>query len=206
MAQRINGLYKLVTSPSFHRSLMFALGADRGLTTYAGAFLKARSGMKMLDVGCGPANILEYLPDLDYTGMDLNEKHIVSARRRFGDRGRFIVGDAARDLNQENDTFDLISVSALLHHLSDDEARSLFRSIRPLLRPGGRIVTLDPVWLPKQRAVVKLLNRLDSGMNIRTPEGYASLLEGLSLDFQTRTLNNLLRVPYDHFVMVASGW
>lgn len=206
MAQRINGLYKLVTSPSFHRSLMFALGADRGLTTYAGAFLKARSGMKMLDVGCGPANILEYLPDLDYTGMDLNEKHIVSARRRYGDRGRFIVGDAARDLNQENDTFDLISVSALLHHLSDDEARSLFRSIRPLLRPGGRIVTLDPVWLPKQRAVVKLLNRLDSGMNIRTPEGYASLLEGLSLDFQTRTLNNLLRVPYDHFVMVASGW
>ena len=206
MAQRINGLYKLVTSPSFHRSLMFALGADRGLTTYAGAFLKARSGMKMLDVGCGPANILEYLPDLDYTGMDLNEKHIVSARRRYGDRGRFIVGDAARDLNQENDTFDLISVSALLHHLSDDEARSLFRSIKPLLRPGGRIVTLDPVWLPKQRAVVKLLNRLDSGMNIRTPEGYASLLEGLSLDFQTRTLNNLLRVPYDHFVMVASGW
>ena len=206
MAQRINGLYKLVTSPSFHRSLMFALGADRGLTTYAGAFLKARSGMKMLDVGCGPANILEYLPDLDYTGMDLNEKHIVSARRRYGDRGRFIVGDAARDLNQENDTFDLISISALLHHLSDDEARSLFRSIRPLLRPGGRIVTLDPVWLPKQRAVVKLLNRLDSGMNIRTPEGYASLLEGLSLDFQTRTLNNLLRVPYDHFVMVASGW
>ena len=206
MAQRINGLYKLVTSPSFHRSLMFALGADRGLTTYAGAFLKARSGMKMLDVGCGPANILEYLPDLDYTGMDLNEKHIVSARRRYGDRGRFIVGDAARDLNQENDTFDLISVSALLHHLSDDEARSLFRSIKPLLRPGGRIVTLDPVWLPKQRTVVKLLNRLDSGMNIRTPEGYASLLEGLSLDFQTRTLNNLLRVPYDHFVMVASGW
>jgi len=204
MAQRISGLYKLVTLPSFHRPLMFALGADRGLTTYAGQFLQARSGMKMLDVGCGPANILDYLPDLDYTGMDLNEKHIASARKRHGERGRFIVGDAARDLHQQNETFDLINVSALLHHLSDDEARSLFRSIKPLLRPRGRIVTLDPVWLPKQRAVVKLLNWLDSGMNIRTPEGYASLLEGLSVDFQARTLNNLLRVPYDHFIMVGT--
>jgi SAM-dependent methyltransferase len=184
---------------------MFALGADKGLTTYAGEFLQAKSGMKVLDVGCGPANILDYLPDIDYTGMDLNEKHISSARQRYGERGRFIVGDVARDLNQQNESFDLINVSGLLHHLSDDEARSLFRSIRPLVKPRGRIVTLDPVWLPKQRAAVKFLYRLDSGMNIRTPEGYASLLEGLSLDFQTTTLNNLIRVPYDHFVMVGSS-
>lgn len=204
MAQRVSGLYKLVTFPSFHRPLMFALGAEKGLTTYAETFLKARSGMKMLDVGCGPANILEYLPDVDYTGIDMNEKHIASARHRYGDKGRFMVGDAARDLNQQKDTFDLINVSALLHHLSDDEARSLFRTITPMVRPRGRIVTLDPVWLPEQRAAVKLLYRLDSGMNIRTPEGYTRLLDGLSLDFQTTTLTNLLRVPYDHFVMVAS--
>jgi len=204
MAQKISGVYRLVTLPSFHRTLMSALGADRGLTTYAEEFLQAKSGMTMLDVGCGQAVILDYLPDVDYTGMDLNPKHIASARQRYGDKGRFIVGDAARDVNQQNQTFDLINVSALLHHLSDDEAKSLFRSIRPLLKPGGRIVTLDPVWLPKQRAIARFFNRLDSGMNIRTPEGYVSLLEGLSLDYETTTLNDLIRVPYDHFVMVGS--
>jgi ubiquinone/menaquinone biosynthesis C-methylase UbiE len=183
---------------------MFALGADRGLTTYAEEFLQAKAGMTMLDVGCGQAPILDYLPDLVYTGMDLNEKHIATARQRYGDKGRFIVGDVSRDLNQQNETFDLINVSAVLHHLSDDEAKSLFRALRPLMKPRGRIVTLDAVWLPKQRAIARFLNRLDSGMNIRTPEGYVSLLDGLSLDVQTRTLNNLIRVPYDHFVMVGS--
>jgi hypothetical protein len=59
------------------------------------------------------------------------------------------------------------------------------------------------VWLPNQRAAVKLINKLDSGVNIRTPEGYLGLFAGLGFDIQTRIFNNLLRIPYDHFVMIA---
>ena len=77
---------------------MFALGADKAITRYVNEALQPKSGMKMLDVGCGPANVLPYLPPLDYTGIDLNEKHIAYARQRHGDRGRFIVGNAADDL------------------------------------------------------------------------------------------------------------
>ena len=63
--------------------------------------------MKVLDVGCGPANILAYLPPVDYTGVDLNEKHIAYAREAYGDRGRFIVGDVAQDLKQEEGSLQL---------------------------------------------------------------------------------------------------
>jgi SAM-dependent methyltransferase len=204
VAQRITGLYKLVTISTVYRALMFGLGANRALSRYA-EILSAKPGMKMLDVGCGPANILPYLPEVDYTGIDLNERHIAFARQRYGDKGRFVVGDAATELGQESGTFDLISVSALLHHLSDDQAANLFRSLRPLLKPDGRIVTIDNVWLPQQRGSVKLINRMDSGLNIRTPEHYARLLDGLSFELQTLTLNNLLRIPYDHFIMIASA-
>jgi SAM-dependent methyltransferase len=140
--------------------------------------------MRILDVGCGPANVLEYLPSVDYTGIDINEKHIAFARHRYGDRGCFIVGNAAEDLQQE-ETFDLINVSALLHHLADGEAASLFKSLKRLLKVDGRIVTIDNVWLPKQRATVKLINSLDSGINIRTPEGYFRLLSALGFDIET---------------------
>ena len=99
--------------------------------------------------------------------------------------------------------FDLINVSALLHHLSDDEATSLFRSLKRLLKDDGKIVTFDNVWLPRQRAVVKLINRLDSGMNIRTPQGYLGLLNGLGFDVETRVFHDRLRIPYDHVVMIA---
>jgi SAM-dependent methyltransferase len=182
---------------------MFSLGADRAIARYVNDVLHPEPCIKMLDVGCGPANILPYLPSVEYTGIDLNEKHIAFARQLYGDRGRFIVGNAADDLKQDEKMFDLINVSALLHHLADDEAVSLFTSLKRLLKPNGRIVTIDNVWLPRQRFAVKLVNKLDSGINIRTPEGYLKLLSGLSFDVQTRIFNDLLRIPYDHFVMVA---
>lgn len=182
---------------------MFSLGAERAITRYVDEALQPKANMKLLDVGCGPANVLAYLPAVDYTGIDLNENHIAHARQRYGDRGRFIVGNAAADLKQEEKSFDLVNVSALLHHLDDSEAVSLFSSLKRLLRPNGRIVTIDNVWLPGQRVAVRIINSLDSGMNIRTPEGYLALWNGLGFDVQTLTFNDLLRIPYDHFIMVA---
>ncbi len=203
MAQRITGAYRLITIPTVYKSLMFSLGADRAITRYVSEAMQPSPGMKVLDVGCGPANILAYLPPIDYTGIDLNEKHIVFARKLYGDRGRFLVGNAADDLEQEEKTFDLINVSALLHHLADDEAISLFKSLKRLLKEDGKIVTFDPVWLPEQRFVARLLNKLNSGINVRTPEGYLGLLNGLDFDIRTRTFDDLLRIPYDHFIMIA---
>lgn len=182
---------------------MFSLGADRAATRYVNEVLQPAPGMKMLDVGCGPANILPYLPPLDYTGIDLNEKHIDYARRRHGNSDRFIVGNAAVDLKQKEKQFDLINVSGLLHHITDNEAISLFASLRALLKPNGRIVTIDAVSLPKQRIAVRLANHLDSGTNIRAPEGYLRLLNGTGLDVHTLIWNDLLRIPYDHFIMIA---
>jgi ubiquinone/menaquinone biosynthesis C-methylase UbiE len=136
VAQRISGAYRLITVPSIYKGLMFSLGADQAITRYVQEVLQPRPGIKMLDVGCGPANVLAYLPALNYTGIDLNEKHVAYAQQKYGDRGRFIVGNAADDLKQEENTFDLINVSALLHHLGDREAITLFRSLK---RPqGGR--------------------------------------------------------------------
>lgn len=203
MAQRISGAYRLITIPSIYKGLMFALGADRAITRYVHEVLQPTAGMKMLDVGCGPANVLDYLPALDYVGIDLNEKHIAFARERYGNRGKFLVGNVAEDLRQDEHKFDLINASGILHHLSDDEAMSLFQSLKRLLRPAGRIVTFDNVWLPEQRSVAKLLNRMDSGLNIRSQDGYVGLLEYSGLNVETRIFHDLLRIPYDHIVMIA---
>ena len=203
MTQRISGAYRLITLPSIHKALMFSLGADRAITRYVNDVLQPAPGIKMLDVGCGPANILPYLPSLDYTGIDLNAKHIDYAQRLYGNRGRFIVGNAAVDLKQEEEQFDLINVSALLHHITDDEAISLFATLAKLIKPSGRIVTIDNVWLPRQRMAVRLANHLDSGTNIRTPEGYLRLLNGTGLDVHSLIWNDMLRIPYDHFIMIA---
>lgn len=203
MAQRVTGLYRLITLPTFYKGLMSLLGSDRAIKRYATEMLRAEPGIKMLDVGCGPANVLAYLPDLNYTGIDFNQQHIRFASERYGLRGRFIVGHAAEELRQEAASFDLINVSALMHHLDDDECEKLFVSLKPLLKPTGRIVTIDNVWLPNQRLTVRLINKMDSGLNIRTPDGYARLLENQGFRVERTIYNDLLRIPYDHFCMTA---
>lgn len=199
--QKIEGVYGLVTEPWFYRTLQGSLGARRALERYVAQVLKPVPGIRMLDVGCGPATIVPYLPRLDYTGIDLNAKHIAFARAAYPDRGRFMVGDAGQDLAQEESSFDLINVSALLHHLSDNEARSLFGSLHGLLKSGGRIATIDPVWLPSQRLIPRLMNRLDSGRNIRNPADYLALVEPARFAVAGAVFNDLLRIPYDHFCM-----
>jgi hypothetical protein len=58
VAQRITGLYRLITIPAIHRKLMFSLGADSAIARYVEDVLQPKADMKMLDVGCGPANVL----------------------------------------------------------------------------------------------------------------------------------------------------
>lgn len=202
MAQRISSLYKLVTLPRFYKSLHGLLGADEAKKRFVSEVIEPKLGDRVLDVGCGPASLFPYLPHVDYTGFDINPNHIAHAREVYGDRGRFLVGDATKDIGHGKSLFDLILVSALLHHLGDREAKDLLHKLCSFLKPGGRIVTMDSIWLPRQHPVAWTFNKLDSGLNVRTAEGYLELVAGLPVLIDTRTYRDFFRIPYDHFCMV----
>jgi len=162
MPQRITGLYRLVTLPGFYKALGSLLGAERARVRFVAEMLKPAPGFKVLDCGCGPATMFAYFTDTDYTGIDINPRHIAHARERYGDRGRFFVGSATDDFGELSCTFDLVLVSALLHHLGDDEADRLLTSLCAMTKIGGRIVTLDSIWLPEQNSIAWALNKLRS--------------------------------------------
>jgi SAM-dependent methyltransferase len=160
--------------------------------------------MKVLDVRCGPASLFSDLMNTRYTGIDLNPWSIQHARKLYGGRGRFLVGDVARELPDDSADFDLIIVSALLHHLDDAHARALFSRLAGLLKPDGSIVTIDNDWLPKQHLLAKIANRMDSGLNVRAPEQCTNLVAHLTLRIEQRIYHDLLRIPYDHFCMTLT--
>lgn len=204
MAQRTSYVYRLVTLPRFYEGFSALLGADAARRRMVDEIYQPGLGMKILDVGCGPATIFPYLPAVDYTGMDLNPKHIKHAEKLYGGRGRFLAGNATKDLAGEDESFDLVIVSALLHHLSDGESRDSLTGLSRLTKSGGRIITFDNVWLPQQNLIAWGLNKLDSGLNIRTPEGYLRLIEGLPVSVEVKTFRDYLRIPYDHFCMTMT--
>src|SRR5207249_5233553 len=98
------------------------------------------AGEKVLDIGCGPGDRLGTLPEVSYTGFDLNPGYIAEAQRRHGGQGRFFCADIGSvDLSAEKGSFDVILAHGILHHVDDERAARLFAVARDLLKVGGRL-------------------------------------------------------------------
>ena len=54
---------------------------------------RARPGDKVIDIGCGPAQVFASLPDVEYFGLDTDPGYIAFAKRTYGDKGTFVVGN-----------------------------------------------------------------------------------------------------------------
>ena len=159
----------------------------------------------MLDIGCGPADILASLPqDIDYVGFDLEANYVESARKRFGTRGRFEVRAVAPEAVQDVGTFDVVMSLAVLHHLSDTEASTLFAGAAKVLRPGGRVITLDCAFVKGQHPIAWALAKLDRGRFVRTPEAYEAIARRHFSHVEVAVLHDLIAVPYTHVIIESS--
>ncbi|PCI53250.1 MAG: methyltransferase [Alphaproteobacteria bacterium] len=204
MSQKITSLYKLVTIPFMYELIQRTLGQKKTRHYLCNGPLKTNTGDRVLDVGCGPATLRPFLGDICYKGMDLNPSHIEHATKDFGHLGTFICSNAVTDTVNAPGPYDLIYCIGLLHHLDDDEARTLINSLSARLADGGRLVTYDPVYVEKQNFIAKWLNDLDSGQNIRTAQGYANLFDDVELPLDTHVLSGMLNVPYNHCCNIVS--
>jgi len=107
----------------------------------------------VLDVGCGAGNytlkLLESLPNLDATLIDLSQSMLDRARERVGraTAGRITTIQAdIREVRLQDGGFDVVVAAAVLHHLrTDQEWRDVFTAFHRALRPGGSVWVFDLV-------------------------------------------------------------
>ncbi len=201
----IPGLHSVVAAgmglPQVYSAVQGLVGWDRGWQIIVGEHLRPRPQERILDIGCGPADLLRWLPPVHYVGVDPSEACIRACQRRFDGRGRFVKGTAAQLAAEGPEPFDTVLMLGVLHHMDDAEARDTVALAASLLAPGGRLVSLDTCRWPDRPLLNRALWRADRGAWIRDEAGYRALVEPAFTKVTAIPLHHLLRLPSTHLLM-----
>ena len=106
------------------------------------------SSLKVLDLGAGTGLMAAFIaysfPNARITMVDISNEMLERARARFelaGPRFRFEVSDYGVDRIQEK--YDAIVSALSIHHLGDEQKRSLFKRIHGALNDDGVFVNAE---------------------------------------------------------------
>ncbi len=195
--QRNSGLQRWLTFPGLYDLFQEAIGGNTLRRRFIRNQVRAKPGDKVIDIGCGPAQILPWLPSVDYLGLDVNSACIASAKRRYAGKGTFVVGDTKSlwDDPRFRDA-DIVMGLGILHHLDDDEALHCLRFAHSALKPGGRFVCFEACWVSGQGFLSRYIMSKDRGQNIRTEQMYRQLVGSVFENVNAWIDTKSMRIPY----------
>ena len=190
--------------PWVYRNFSSGIGKTESSAWFANEVIRASPTARILDVGCGPADVLAQLGNVTYLGIDHNPKYIEAARARYGSRGEFHCWDVTDPRLATLGKFDIVLLLSVLHHLADSEIHTMLQHVAATLKPNGRVITVDPAVEPGQHPIARLLARLDRGRHVRASHRYRDLVSHHFTPVDVIVRHDLLRVPYTNTVIIAT--
>ena len=145
--------------------------------------LKKNKFIKILDIGCGTANILNVLSNnLKYYGFDANKKCIIYAKNKYINQNFF-----CKIFNEKNSKIvpkvDVIILNAVLHHLDNKEITLLLELLKKKIKDKGKIIIIEPFYsritFSFANILVKIRDKIgeyDRGNFVRSINEYKKLI------------------------------
>lgn len=193
----------LLSNPFVYELFQNIMGADKARKSIVSEFIEPYLVNNILDIGCGPAEILTYLPNVNYYGFDISNAYIERAKIKYGEKGKFFTKYLdTEDLNWLP-KFDLVLMLGVLHHMDDNVATDILSIAHNALKSEGRLLTIDPVYDDRQSYIARFLVSKDRGQYVRTREEYLLLatyfFNNVNIDIRYRKW-----IPYTHCIMECS--
>ena len=133
-------------------------------------FGAARSGDRVLEVGCGAGHVLASFPDLDRTGIDLSPAMLKRARKRLGNSVD-LMQSAAEQLPFADNSFDVVLCTEVLEHTVAPDV--VIRELMRVARPGARVVVSIPneAMIDRAKRVIRGLPIIRTMLRTLADEG-----------------------------------
>ena len=158
----------------------------------------------VVDVACGNGEYSTKFKAAKYIGVDLNPAYIEYAQKHYSEYGKFVCADVS-DLSSvlSGNKIDIVLLIGVLHHLTDDQAKSMLHDVSKHLAPTGRVISVDPVFTPDPGLTARLLAAADRGKYVRLINDHRRILEESLVVTQSEIREDWLRIPYTHYVCVS---
>jgi cyclopropane fatty-acyl-phospholipid synthase-like methyltransferase len=200
MTQITTGIRSILSKPLIYKlSQTIAGGGLEARKLFVKQHFDITPGATILDIGCGPADILDCLPSANYYGFDISQEYVEFARRKYHGRGNFYVKHLTQDDLHALPKFDYVLCIGLLHHLTDDEVRETIALSKAALWEGGTLLTLDGCFEKGQSSIAKLMLLMDRGQNVRDKNGYDSLIRPFFDKYQSHVFHKKW-LPYTYCI------
>lgn len=157
------------------------------------------TGLRILDLGCGTCYVLRHIQgEKQYVGIDMNERYIDAAKQEFAARktASFFCMDLNSFAEKCETEFDIVIMSGVMHHITDEEVDAAMESIKKILSTGGRFLSQDGVYTDGMNPIAKWLLDLDRGEYVRHERDWIRLMQKHwgKVHYEIRT--DTLRLPY----------
>ncbi len=128
----------------------------------------------VLDVGCGPGTNAPLFAHAEYLGIDINDKYIQLARKRY--RRNFLVADITTSQALPSSAFDFILVNSFLHHIDTPATLRILGRLSELLTRDGYVHAIELV-LPENAGIPRWLALHDRGKFPKSLAKWREILE-----------------------------
>lgn len=175
---------------------------------FAESYLRRHSpGAKALDYACGDGYYALQMASAgaDVVGIDISGVSVSNAERQARQRGcaaKFLVMDC-EGLEFPDDTFDLINVSGVLHHLNHERAYS---ELARVLKLSGSVLCVEalahnPIFQGYRKLTPHLRTAYEAEHILRRRDVLAAQKYFGHIEWQFYHLASLLAVPFRNTVL-----
>ena len=166
-------------------------------------FLKEKSLIKILDVGCGTGKLVKFFNQNDFQALGCDpSKEAVKMAQKIN-YPNSIKKARATKLPYKTASFDLVTSISVIEHLKQQESAKFLNEAKRVLKPNGYIFIITPNFSSPFRYILGkrwFAHSDPTHINYFTPKSLKSLLLKSKFKNVTFRLKTAYNVPFDWYL------